>query len=178
MQKDERKFCMEMHCRQKLAGRWYWMEGAIFECPEDWAKWLPSGIHRAERPEELAGREWSILALMGKEACSLNSELLRCRILLVPGNVSPSYLARIQAEYVITYGLSPRDSLTLSSLTDPVLCVQRILPRPDGALIEPREFPLPELPASAAELLPLLGLRLLQMPLTENIFLSYDKLSK
>lgn len=147
------------------------MEGAIFECPKKWAKWLPSGIHRAEQPEELMGREWSILALMGGKASALDSELLRCRILLVSGNVSPSYLARIQAECVITYGLSPRDSLTLSSLTAPVLCVQRILPRPDGALIEPREVPLPELPASAAELLPLLGLRLLQMPLTESVFL-------
>ena len=71
----------------------------------------------------------------------------------------------------MTYGLSHRDSLTLSSLAEPVLCVQRLLPRPDGGLIEPQEFPLPALPGPAAELLPLLGARLLQLPQTENPFL-------
>ena len=146
------------------------MEGAIFDCPAEWAKWLPSGIQRTERPEDLTGKEWPLLTLMGKRVCSLNSERIRCRILLVPGDCDPSRLAQIQTGCVITYGLSPRDSLTLSSLTEPVLCVQRILPRPDGALIEPREFPLPALPAPAADLLPLLGLRLLQMPLTEAVF--------
>ena len=72
---------------------------------------------------------------------------------------------------MITCGLSPRDSLTLSSLTEPVLCVQRHLPRPDGAVIEPQEFPLPSLPGPPEELLPLLGLRLLLMPLAEPPFL-------
>ena len=72
---------------------------------------------------------------------------------------------------MITCGLSPRDSLTLSSLTEPVLCVQRSLPRPDGAVIEPQEVPLPPLPGPPEELLPLLGLRLLLMPLTEPYLL-------
>ena len=63
-----------------------------------------------------------------------------------------------------------RDSLTLSSLAEPVLCVQRALPRPDGAVIDPQEFPLPPLPGPAEALLPILGLRLLQMPLTEGCF--------
>ena len=63
------------------------------------------------------------------------------------------------------------DSLTLSSLTEPVLCVQRALPRPDGTVVEPQELPLPPLPAPAEALLPLLGLWLLQMPLTEGLLL-------
>ena len=79
-------------------------------------------------------------------------------------------LERITAETVVTYGLSSRDSLTLSSLAEPVLCVQRQLPRPGGGVVEPQEFPLPELPAPAAELLPLLGLRLLQLPQTSAPF--------
>ena len=70
------------------------------------------------------------------------------------------------ADTVITYGLSSRDSLTLSSLEEPVLCIQRTLPRPDGAAIEPQEIPLPPLLEPAEQLLPLLGLWLLQMPLT------------
>ena len=71
----------------------------------------------------------------------------------------------------MTYGLSHRDSLTLSSLAEPVLCVLRRLPRPDGCVVEPQEFPLPELPGPAAELLPLLGTRLLQLPQTKGAFL-------
>lgn len=39
-----------------------------------------------------------------------------------------------------------------------------------GGVVEPQEFPLPELPAPAAELLPLLGLRLLQLPQTSAPF--------
>ena len=93
-----------------------------------------------------------------------------CRVLLVPGDFAAS-LEHIQAETVVTYGLSHQDSLTLSSLTEPVLCVQRRLPRPDGGFIEPQEFPLPDLPAAAEELLPLLGLRLLQLPQTKGPFL-------
>ena len=72
---------------------------------------------------------------------------------------------------MVTYGLSPRDSLTLSSLREPVLCVQRSLPLPDGAVIEPQEIPLRDLPLPAEQILPLLGLRLLQMPLTGDAFL-------
>ena len=92
-----------------------------------------------------------------------------CRVLLVPGDCTAP-LERITAETVVTYGLSSRDSLTLSSLAEPVLCVQRQLPRPGGGVVEPQEFPLPELPAPAAELLPLLGLRLLQLPQTSAPF--------
>ncbi len=88
-----------------------------------------------------------------------------CRVLLVPGIV-PRRWSASRRETVVTYGLSSRDSLTLSSLAEPVLCVQRQLPRPGGGVVEPQEFPLPELPAPAAELLPLLGLRLLQLPQT------------
>ena len=87
----------------------------------------------------------------------------------MPGDCTAP-LERITAETVVTYGLSSRDSLTLSSLAEPVLCVQRQLPRPGGGVVEPQEFPLPSLPFPAEALLPLLGLRLLQMPQTKNPF--------
>ena len=132
------------------------METAIFPCPAQWTPLLPPGVVRAEKPEDLLEQFWDLLALAGG-----SDPAVRCRILLLPGTETPA----AQAERVVTYGLSPRDSLTLSSLTEPVLCVQRALPRPDGGRIEPQEFPLPRLPAPAAELLPLLGLRLLHMPL-------------
>lgn len=145
------------------------MEGIIWHCPDPWRPLLPPGILAAEDARDLTLRRWPLLALTGR-----GTELLDradCGILLVPGERAETVLARVRAETVVTYGLSHRDSLTLSSLSEPVVCVQRVLPRPDGGTVEPQEFPLPAgLPAPAAELLPLLGLRLLQMPLTGNPF--------
>ena len=92
----------------------------------------------------------------------------QCRTVLLPGGAGSLPL---RAACAVSYGASPRDSLTLSSLRSPVLCVQRLLPRPDGALVEPQEFPLPPLPAPAEELLPLLGIKLLYLPLDTGALL-------
>ena len=64
----------------------------------------------------------------------------------------------IPAETVITYGLSPRDSLTLSSREGDTLwaALQRELVTVDGQVVERQEFPLRlepgagELPSLAA----------------------------
>ncbi len=149
------------------------MNAAIYDCPREWEPFLPAGTRRVRRAGELAEHIWPLLALTEK-GCRALAEAegggIICRLLLAPGDL-PALPARVRAEAVISYGLSPRDSLTLSSLADPVLCVQRALPRPDGAAVEPQEFPLPPLPGPAESLLPLLGLRLLQMPLTRSPFL-------
>lgn len=147
------------------------MEGAIFGCPAGWAGWLPPGCRRLTAAEELGDRAWMLLALTASGCERMGGRTVRCRTLLVPGDCSPAQLACVRAENVISYGLSHRDSLTLSSLRSPVLCVQRALPRPDGGVVEPQEFPLPDMRLPIDDLLPLLGLRLLQMPLTEAIFL-------
>ena len=158
------------------------MESAVFSCPASWRGYLPHGVRGLDHPRDLAGRNWEALALTRRGRDSLGAVLPSCRILLAPGDSLPE----IPAETVITYGLetpgdytassisfgpSPRDSLTLSSLRSPVLCVQRLLPRPDGALVEPQEFPLPPLPAPAEELLPLLGIKLLYLPLDTGALL-------
>lgn len=147
------------------------MDTAIYDCPAEWARLLPSGTRRARNAAELAEHLWPLLALTpeGCRATEGHPGPITCRLLLAPGDC-PSVLARVRAETVISYGLSPRDSLTLSSLTEPVLCVQRALPRPDGTIVDPQEFPLPPLPAPAEALLPILGLRLLQMPLEGGRF--------
>lgn len=149
------------------------MDAAIFDCPMEWVRFLPPGTRRVRRAEELAEHIWPLLALTPEGCRALAEEdggEIVCRLLLSPGDL-PALPARVRAETVISYGLSPRDSLTLSSLTEPVLCVQRALPRPDGGVVDPQEVPLPSLPAPAEALLPLLGLRLLRMPLTEPPFL-------
>lgn len=141
------------------------MEGAIFDCPASWRARLPAGVLGADSPAALAGRNWDLLALTRRGRAALGRAEASCRILLLPGDGPPP----LPAETVITWGLSPRDSLTLSSLRAPVLCVQRSLPRPDGTVIEPQEFPLPPLPEPPEELLPLLGLRLLLAPPGEGL---------
>ena len=144
------------------------MEGVFFRCPPAWEKLLPPGVFGAA--EELAARCWPLLALTRRGCEELGDTAAMCRVLLAPGDRALS-LEHVSAETVVTYGLSHRDSLTLSSLAEPVLCVQRQLPRPDGTVIEPQEFPLPALPGPAAELLPLLGARLLRLPQTADPFL-------
>lgn len=135
------------------------MERAIFDCPAAWRGLLPVGTQCPETVETLLGRTWDLLALTPHGCGRLKGAVLRCHILLLPGDQPPPR----GAGTVISCGLSPRDSLTLSSLAEPVLCIQRALPRPDGTVIEPQEFPLPPLPGPPETLLPLLGLRLLTM---------------
>ena len=146
------------------------MEGAIYSCPADWEDLLPAGVRRLHRVEELASQCWDLVAFTETGLAQMGSLPVLCRCLLVPGTAEAALLTRIPAAQVVTYGLSPRDSLTLSSLRSPVLCVQRALQRSDGVVIEPQEFPLRQLPAPAERLLPLLGVRLLQMPLTRSGF--------
>lgn len=151
------------------------MDAAIYSCAMEWETFLPPGTRRIGRAGELSEHLWPLLAL-SREGCRALEAMpgggggtVVCRLLLAPGDCAAS-LSPVRAETVISYGLSSRDSLTLSSLAEPVLCVQRTLPRPDGTAVDPQEFPLPPLPAPAETLLPLLGLWLLQMPLTERPF--------
>ncbi|MDD3347131.1 hypothetical protein [Oscillibacter sp.] len=145
------------------------MENALFACPACWEALLPAGVVPLRFASEMAKKPWELLALTPEGCRRLGNGTIRCRALLVPGECRGELLEHVEAQSVVTYGLSPRDSLTFSSLTEPVLCVQRALPRPDGGVVEPQEYPLPPL-LKPAELLPLLGLWLLQMPLTEHPF--------
>ena len=147
------------------------MADAIFLCPAAWEAWVSPETRRLRQAEELSERVWEILLLPPGTVREIHGTPVRCSCLLVEGDCRPELLASVETGHVVTYGLSSRDSLTLSSLQEPVLCVQRSLPRPDGAVIEPQEIPLRDLPLPAEQILPLLGLRLLQMPLTGDAFL-------
>ena len=95
------------------------MEGVIFCCPPAWRKLLPPGVLGAERAEALAEQYWPLLVLTRRGCGELGDTAALCRVLLVPGDCTAP-LERITAETVVTYGLSSRDSLTLSSLAEPV----------------------------------------------------------
>lgn len=130
------------------------MEGAIFDCPALWLERLPPGVLGAESPAGLAGRKWDLLALTRRGRAALGRTEVSCRILLAPGDGPPP----ARAETVITCGLSPRDSLTLSSREGDTLwaALQRELVTVDGRVVERQEFPLRlepgagELPSLAA----------------------------
>lgn len=148
------------------------MEDAVFACPAEWEPWVSPQTRRLRKAEELSGEKWGNLLLPSKVIRKVTyMPSISCECLLVGGDCPAGFWAHVQAKHVITYGLSQRDSLTLSSLEKPVLCVQRALPRLDGTIVEPQELPLKNLPLPAEQMLPLLGLWLLQMPLIENFSL-------
>ena len=118
---------------------------------------LPRDIHCPETAEALAARPWDLLALTAEGCRLLCSEgrEVACGTLLLPGE--EPLPPRLRAERVVTYGLSHRDTLTLSSLGEmPVLCLQRALTPEAGPELDARELPL-----TAEKLLLLYGLWLL-----------------
>jgi len=128
------------------------------------AELLPPSVRRLSAPEELTQRRWDLLALTRSGCVRLRPSGVACGCvtLLLPGDQGELTQGRIRAERVIGYGLSPRDSLTLSSMGEgAVLCVQRTLLRPDGGAVELQELPLPPLGLPPEELLALYGVRLL-----------------
>ena len=147
------------------------MTDAVFVCPRVWEPWGSPWTRRPQRAEELSEQAWGILLLPPGTVRAIQKVPISCACLLVEGNCPVELLSSVKTAHVVTYGMSSRDSLTLSSLQEPVLCVQRSLIRPDRTVIEPQELPLRELPLPPEQMLPLLGLRLLQMPLTGKPFL-------
>ena len=147
------------------------MTDAVFACPPAWEPWVSSWTRRLRNRGDLSAQRWGTLLLPPGTAGAIQGVPVSCACLLVEGGCPAELLSSVETAHVVTYGMSPRDSLTLSSLQEPVLCVQRSLTRPDGTVIEPQELPLGELPLPPEQMLPLLGLRLLQMPLTGRPFL-------
>ncbi len=147
------------------------MVDAVFACPPAWEPWVSPWTQRLQKAEELSEQRWGTLLLPPGTVRDIQAVPVSCACLLVEGTCPAEFLAAVETGHVVTYGLSPRDSLTLSSLREPVLCVQRSVIRPDGTVIEPQELPLKSLPLPPEQMLPLLGLWLLQMPLTRKPFL-------
>ena len=92
-----------------------------------------------------SGRFWDLLALSRDAACTPYLGDVSARNLLLPGDSDPSFALCTGALQVIGYGFSPRDTLTLSSVTgaERLLCLQRSLITTDGEVLEPQELPLP-----------------------------------
>jgi hypothetical protein len=139
------------------------VETAFFSAREV-EPFLPPEVCLPRTVEEVSRRRWDLLALT-REGCRLlesGVSVCCCGTLLLPGDLGYVALSRVRSERVVDYGLSSRDSLTLSSLSrGAVVCVQRMLIRPDGNIVEPGELPLTVADLPPEELLAVAGIRLL-----------------
>lgn len=114
---------------------------------------LVDGSH----PAELAAQPLDLLAVSPGAMGWAGAGSIVCRTVLLPGGVGA--LARhLRAEQAVSYGTSPRDSITFSSLEGGRLCLalQRELVTLSGGVVEQQELVLPcpvwdsPLPALAA----------------------------
>ena len=96
-------------------------------------------ILRRVSAEELTSREWAFCALDPWGAQQVRGGIIRCDTLLLPDGVGLVY----QARQAVSYGLSEKNSLTLSGMEHPFLCVQRQLQAVNGQTVEMQELPLP-----------------------------------
>lgn len=103
------------------------------------------GAHAFSALSEAEGRVWTLLALTHDAARAPFPVSLRACCLLLPGDSETSLAFGVEAAQIVGYGFSPRDTLTLSSVTgtERLLCLQRGLLTLDGTLLEPQELPLP-----------------------------------
>ena len=85
----------------------------------------------------------SLLVISPRAAGSGPLRVPPCRAVLLPGE-GRRELGELQAASAVSYGLSPRDSLTLSSREGERLwcALQRELVTLDGAVVERQEFPV------------------------------------
>jgi len=70
---------------------------------------------------------------------------LSCQALLLPGDSQIAAFSQIPSKWVVSFGLSPKDSITVSSLTpdSALLALQRELVTLDGQVVEQQEIPIP-----------------------------------
>lgn len=102
---------------------------------------LPPGLWARCHPAQASG-VYDLL-LVAPDWCGPLPAGLTCRALLWPGRLGPLTEA-LEAGWVVSYGLTPRDSLTLSSLGRDGLCLalQREVVTLAGRSLEPQETPL------------------------------------
>ena len=132
-------------------GVWEWDEGIAAAL----APRLAEGGHRllsGRHPGELAVSPLDLLVISPGARGWAGAGAVKCTAVLLPGTAGPR--ARVlQAHCAVSYGTSPRDTLTLSSLEGGQICLalQRELVTLTGQVVEQQELVLP-FPRDAAPL--------------------------
>ena len=120
-------------------------------------------IHSGNHPGLLTGEILDLLVVSPSAVGWAGAAAIYCRTVLLPD--SAGLLARsLLADRAVSYGLSGRDTITLSSLEENRICVavQREIIRLDGGLVERQELVLPRKETNSTELtLAQVGMRLL-----------------
>ena len=101
-------------------------------------------VRGADHPAMLAGKLYDLLVVSPRAVGWAGAAALHCHTVLLPGSAGP--LARsLLARRAVSYGLNPRDTLTVSSLDGEHICValQRGLIRLDGGTVDEQELVLP-----------------------------------
>ena len=95
-------------------------------------------LTRGDRPEAFCGIYDLFIAAKGGGVTGHAGT--SCRALLMPGDEPPL----VPSKWVVSYGFAPRDTLTLSSLTEKqaVFALQRELVTLEGVVIEQQERPI------------------------------------
>lgn len=105
---------------------------------------LAAEVRAGRHPAELAGARLELLTVSPAARGWAGAGAVPCGTVLLPGTAGP--LARaLNVRQAVSYGTSPRDTLTFSSLEGDRLClaVQRELVTLGGAVVEQQELVLP-----------------------------------
>ena len=111
-------------------------------------------VRSGSHPALLAGEILDLLVVSPAAVGWAGAAAIYCRTALLPD--SAGALARaLLADRAVSYGLSARDTITLSSLEEEKICVcvQREIIRLDGGLVERQELILPRQKDEPPELL-------------------------
>ena len=96
----------------------------------------------------------------------------RCNVLLVPGKYAARAAEAITSGCIVSFGMSTRDTITLSSVDDgrPVLAIQRELVTLGGEVLERQEIPIRlQHPVPADTLMAAAGVMLILNVKPENL---------
>lgn len=99
---------------------------------------------RGNHPADFTDGKLDLLCISPAATGWAGANAVDCRMLLIPGAAGP--LARgLRCSCAVSYGTSPKDTLTFSSLEGAHICValQRELVTLKGGVVEQQEFILP-----------------------------------
>lgn len=138
----------------RLIGVWEREEGLAEELDRELDRLGPERpvLRRGRHPAELAGSGLDLLTVSPRAAGLAGACSITCRLVLLPGCAAP-LIRGMRVEGAVSYGTSPRDTITLSSLEQDriSLAVQRELVTVEGGVVERQELVLP-FPGGSPEL--------------------------
>ena len=100
-------------------------------------------VRCGRHPAQLMGRDFDLLVVSPQAAGWAGAGALHCRTALVPGGLS-ALTRLLPADRMLSYGMGPANTITLSSIKEGRACVavQREFPTLEGAPVERQEFVL------------------------------------